>query len=119
MQSRQRLSLDDVRFEMQGSSRTLGMNVNWIKLPDSDVGEVLIVGSDITGKKRAEDELRSKTALLEAQMQATIDGILVVDEQASVLFRNQRFVEIFDLRRSCGTTGQTTCCYDMYSARST
>jgi hypothetical protein len=88
MQSRQRLSLNDVRFEMQGSSRTLGMNVNWIKLPDSEVGEVLIVGSDITGKKRAEDELRS-------------------------------FVEIFDLRRSCGTTGQTTCCYDMYSARST
>jgi PAS domain S-box-containing protein len=50
MQSRERLSLDDVRFEMQGTSRTLGMNVNWIKFPDSEVGEVLIVGSDITGK---------------------------------------------------------------------
>jgi PAS domain-containing protein len=57
---------------------------------------VLIVGSNITEKNRAEDELRSKTALLEAQMQATIDGILMVDEQSSVLFHNQGFVEICD-----------------------
>lgn len=55
-----------------------------------------MVGSDITEKKRAEVEVGSKTALLEVQMPATIDGILVVDEQASVLFHNQRFVEILD-----------------------
>lgn len=32
MRSGQKLSLDDIRFEMHGCSRILGMNVNWIKL---------------------------------------------------------------------------------------
>jgi two-component system NtrC family sensor kinase len=92
-----RLSLDDVRFERDGCSRRLGLNVNWIEPADGGPDEILIVGSDITERKRAEDDLRSKTALLEAQMNATIDGILVVDENANVLFRNRRFFEIFNV----------------------
>lgn len=95
MPPERRLSLDDVRFERSGCSRRLGLNINWIEVANGGAEEVLIVGSDITEKKQAEDELRSKTAFLEAQMQATIDGILVVDENANVLFHNRRFVEIF------------------------
>jgi len=34
--------------------------------------------SDITQRKQAEAELRSKTAFLEAQANSTIDGLLVV-----------------------------------------
>jgi two-component system, NtrC family, sensor kinase len=92
-----RRALDSIQFQKQGSSRTLGLNINWIKLPDSQRSELLIVGADITERKRAEDELRAKTAFLEAQIQATIDAILVVDEQASVVWKNQRFIELFDI----------------------
>jgi two-component system, NtrC family, sensor kinase len=92
-----RRALDNIQFQKQGSSRTLGLNINWIKLPDSQRSELLIVGADITERKRAEDELRAKTAFLEAQIQATIDAILVVDEQASVVWKNQRFIELFDI----------------------
>lgn len=93
-------AVDNIQFQKQGSSRTLGLNVNRIKLPNSHRDELLIIGSDITERKRAEDELRAKTAFLEAQIQATIDAILIVDEQASVVWKNQRFIELFDIPQS-------------------
>ena len=46
--------------------------------------------SDITELKQAEAELQSKTALLEAQMNASLDGILVVNENQKVVLLNRR-----------------------------
>lgn len=40
-------------------------------------------------------DLRYRSALLEAQNEATPDGILVVDTQGKMLFHNKRFVEIW------------------------
>jgi PAS domain-containing protein len=58
---------------------------------------LLGAGIDITSLKRAEAELRSQTAFLEAQANSTIDGILVVDERGHVLLRNQRMLDIFKI----------------------
>jgi len=88
---------DGMRFEKDGEPHLLGMTVNWIKTPDGKGGELLIVGSDITSRKRTEEELRAKTAFFEAQVQATIDGILVVDENGNIVLRNEKFCEVFDL----------------------
>ena len=52
---------------------------------------------DITDRKNAEIELRSKTAFLEAQASCTIDGILVVDARGRRLLHNPRLVEIFSI----------------------
>jgi PAS domain S-box-containing protein len=52
---------------------------------------------DVSPLKRAESELRSQTAFLEAQANSTIDGILVVDERGNVLLRNQRLLDMFKL----------------------
>jgi nitrogen fixation negative regulator NifL len=95
--SRRRFVWDGVQFEKQGEPRLLGMTVNWIQIPNSERGELLIVGSDITSRKRTEDELRAKTAFFEAQIQATIDGILVVDENGNILLHNERFAEMFGI----------------------
>jgi PAS domain S-box-containing protein len=88
---------DGMQFEKDGEPHLLGMTVNWIQNPPSGHGELLIVGSDITGRKRAEDEFRAKTAFFEAQTQATIDGLLVVDENANIILHNERFGEIFEI----------------------
>ncbi len=53
--------------------------------------------SDITRRKSAEIELQSKTALLEAQINSTIDGILVVDAQGQRILQNQRFLDMFQI----------------------
>jgi PAS domain S-box-containing protein len=52
---------------------------------------------DITERKRTEEELLFKTALLEAQAETTLDGILVVDKTGSVLLANRRFSVIWNI----------------------
>ena len=54
---------------------------------------------DITERKQAEEELRWKTAFLEAQVGASIDGILVVDQQGRKILQNPRIAEIFQIPR--------------------
>ena len=51
---------------------------------------------EIAVRKQAEDDLNRKTAFLEAQLNSTIDGILVVDAASQTVVCNQRFL---DLRR--------------------
>ena len=53
--------------------------------------------SDITERKQAEAALQSQTAFLEAQVNSTIDGILVVDRGGQRRFWNERLVELFEI----------------------
>lgn len=48
-------------------------------------------------RRRAEEEVRQKTALLEAQLNATIDGILVVNEHGRKLIQNERMLELWKI----------------------
>ncbi|MDB6172123.1 MAG: Multi-sensor signal transduction histidine kinase [Chthoniobacteraceae bacterium] len=50
-------------------------------------------------RQRAEAELRWKTALLEAQLDSSLDGILVVNDQSRQVLKNQRFNEVWDIPR--------------------
>ena len=43
------------------------------------------ITEDITERKRAEEELQLSNVLLTTQQEASIDGILVVDENDSIL----------------------------------
>jgi PAS domain S-box-containing protein len=57
----------------------------------------VVVFDVITDRKRAEDELREKTAFLEAQANSTIDGILIVDAQGRKVFQNRRTVDLWKI----------------------
>lgn len=45
-----------------------------------------------------QEELRLKNAILTTQQEASLDGILVVDEHSRIVSHNERFVELFGLR---------------------
>ena len=51
----------------------------------------IAIKQDITERKAAEESLLFKTALLEAQAETTIDGILVVDESDRIILANKQF----------------------------
>jgi PAS domain S-box-containing protein len=60
---------------------------------------------DITEYKRVENELRMKNLLQATQLEASIDGILAVDEHARILSWNRRFQEIFNLPKAALQSG--------------
>jgi diguanylate cyclase (GGDEF)-like protein/PAS domain S-box-containing protein len=53
--------------------------------------------TDITERKRAEEELEFKNALLSSEQETTLDGILVVDESNTILSYNRRFADIWGI----------------------
>ncbi|MFA5117685.1 MAG: PAS domain S-box protein [Candidatus Omnitrophota bacterium] len=53
------------------------------------------MGIDITERKKFELELKGKTVFLEAQVEATIDGVLVVDSQGQRILSNQQLYKMW------------------------
>lgn len=68
---------------------------NLIEFSGRDAWLVLV--TDVTAHLKAEEELRFQKMLLEAQNEASIDGILVVSEEGRILSYNKRFVEIWQI----------------------
>src|SRR5262249_2627527 len=52
---------------------------------------------DITERKRAEGELQRQSALFEALVHGSFDGILVVDGQGKKILQNHRLVELWEI----------------------
>jgi PAS domain S-box-containing protein len=53
--------------------------------------------ADVTERKQAGAELSAKTALLEAQLDSTIDGILIVDPEGKKIVQNRRCIELWKI----------------------
>ena len=85
----------ELAFQRDGAQRLLGITLRWIRPMASDNAELLIVGTDITERKRADEELLWKTAFFEAQTNSTGDGILIVGPEGKILLQNSQMHEIF------------------------
>jgi PAS domain S-box-containing protein len=57
--------------------------------------EVLMIVRDMTERKKADEALRFQKSLLEAQGEASIEGILVVSDAGRILSHNKRFLEMW------------------------
>ena len=58
---------------------------------------ILEINNDITERKRIEDDLYSKSSLLEAQLDSVTEGILVVDDHNIRILINKRFIDMFEV----------------------
>ena len=52
---------------------------------------------DVTDAKALEEQLLSKTALLEAQLHSTLDGILIVDNQGRKILQNRQTIDLWKI----------------------
>ena len=52
---------------------------------------------DITERKQTEEVLHHKTALLEAQLNSSIDGIIIVDDEGKKILQNQRAIDLWKI----------------------
>jgi PAS domain S-box-containing protein len=60
---------------------------------------VLGIGRDVSARKQLEEELPWKNALLQAQVESALDGILVVDSQGKKILQNERMVMMWKIPR--------------------
>ena len=88
---------ETLRQTKDGRLIDVSVTASPIKDASGKVIGVSKVARDITERKRAEEELRWKTALLEAQVDSALDGILVVDNQGKQILRNQRLDELWKI----------------------
>ena len=79
-----------------GSYRVMESAGRGLKSDDASAG-FIINSRDITDRRAAEAELRLQTAVLRAQGEASIDGILVVAPDGHIVSWNNRFVELWHI----------------------
>ncbi|MDF3056102.1 MAG: domain S-box [Rariglobus sp.] len=90
-----RISFDHRIIRPDGEVRCVQQRCELIVDASGQASRVIGTIQDITELKAAEEELRGKTAILEAQLDTSIDGILIVDADGRSILQNDRFSEIW------------------------
>jgi diguanylate cyclase (GGDEF)-like protein/PAS domain S-box-containing protein len=87
-----------LRLRRHAGSETVPFELSIVNLiDDPTVGGFIISAHDITARAEAELGLRNALSLLTATLDATADGILVVDTEGQITSSNQRFTEMWRL----------------------
>lgn len=94
---RRALDGESVTYAVTWKGRTFHSHVEPLKDVDGTIRGVLGVAFDVTELKEAQAALERSVALLQATIDATADGILVVDAGGKIVHFNRRFVEIWGI----------------------
>ena len=86
---------EDVTFELEWQGRTFLSHVQPLRHADRTIKGVIGVALDVTAERHAQRELSESVSLLKATLDATADGILVVDGEGKVVSANRRFHEMW------------------------
>jgi signal transduction histidine kinase/CheY-like chemotaxis protein len=73
------------------------VEINLSRLDPSSADTLVASVRDITERKTVQEEILSKTAFLEAQINSSIDGILVVNGNGRNIFENKRSRELWGI----------------------
>jgi len=88
----------EVGLRHQSERSTLPFELTIVNLlEDPTVGGLVVSGHDLTARKAIEAQLLSTLSLLSATLDATSDGILVVDREGAITTVNRKFMELWRL----------------------
>jgi PAS domain S-box-containing protein len=88
-----------LNYGKDGTEYWLDMDIVPIFAPSGKCTHFAAIERDITQAKKNEEQLLSQTALSEAQLNSTLDGILIVDGNGKKILQNQRLVDLWNLPR--------------------
>ena len=89
--------VDDMETLIGGRVMWFQISMSPLVNSDGSVNSVVLNAWDITERKQAEEELHFRNILLSTQQEASIDGVLVIDENARIISHNRRFVEMWHI----------------------
>jgi PAS domain S-box-containing protein len=101
---RRALEGESVTYEASWRGRTFQSHVEPLRDAKGAIRGVVGVAFDITERKEAEEALRREAALLSATLDATVDGILVVDSGGRIVHYNSRFVDLWGIPEELAQT---------------
>lgn len=78
-----------------GEKRTFLLNARRLYTEGGETRRILLALDDITERKRYEDNLNHTISLLQATLDSTEDGILVIDRKGRVSAYNKKFLELW------------------------
>ena len=84
-------------FRRDGSQREIDSSISLIRDENGQPIGFRGITRDMTERNRTEEELKNTVSLLEATIESTNDGILVVDGQGKIIRYNQKFVELWGI----------------------
>ena len=85
----------NVSFNIGGNSKVFDVVKMPMRVAGGKIAGIFCFARDITERKRAEEELQWKTTLLESQVEASLDGLLVVGKNGQRILTNQRLLDLF------------------------
>ena len=72
---------------------------------NGEIAAGMVMTQNITERKQAEKQLQRSNALLKAQQEAALDGILVIDEKQAITSYNRRFGEMWQIPKKVWHSG--------------
>ncbi len=88
-------TFEALHLRHDGSKMSVGIHSSVVSYKGT--WAILTINRDITDRERARVELETSLSLLRATLEATADGILVVDQDGKIVTYNQKFVEMWQI----------------------
>ena len=93
-------AVEIVNYTKSGNSYWLSIDCQPVRNELGALTHFVAIEADISERKRQEAELHAKTAFLEAQVESSFDGILVVDGEGRKVLQNRRFAATWNTPQS-------------------
>ena len=99
-----------------GTEFPIHLSASLIRDEKGEAVALVGVATDITERKRSEENLKSTLSLLSATLESTADGILVVDAQGSISSCNKKFLELWRMPESVIKTQMDEVAFEICSS---